>query len=78
VSKSRDEKIKLLANALNGAAGSCFTVGVIPPTVAVLINLGDAQSRVTLAVLVANAFGWLIAAVVLHISGRKQLDRLDD
>ena len=78
MSKSRDEKIKLLAGALNAAAGSCFTVGVIAPTVAVLINLGDAQSKVTLAVLVANALAWLIAAVMLHISARKQLDRLDE
>lgn len=47
MSKRRDEKIKLLANALNGAAGSSFTVGVVGPLVAVFINLGDAASKVS-------------------------------
>ncbi len=78
MSKARDEKIKLLANALNTAAGSCFTVGVIAPTVAVLINLGDAQSKVTIGILVANAVGWLFAAVMLHLWARKHLERLDE
>jgi hypothetical protein len=77
VSKARDEKIKLLANALNTAAGSCFTVGVIAPTVAVLINLGDARSKVTLGILALNAVGWLCAAAMIHIFARKQLDKLD-
>ncbi len=51
MSKAREEKIKLLASAFNAAAGSCFTLGVIAPTVAVLINLGDARSKVTLDIL---------------------------
>ena len=76
-SKSREEKIKLLANALNAAAGSCFTVGVIAPTVAVLINLGDAQSKVTFPILALNAVGWLFAAAMLHVLARRQLDKLD-
>ena len=75
--KSRDEKIKLLATALNSAAGSCFTLGVVAPTVAVLINLGDAQSKVTFGALVLNAIGWLVASVVLHMWARRQLEDLD-
>jgi hypothetical protein len=77
LSKARDEKIKLLANALNTAAGSCFTVGFVGPTVAVLIDLGGAQARITVWMLATNSLGWLFAAVVLHILGRKQLDQLD-
>ena len=77
MSKSREEKIKLLANALNTAAGSCFTVGVVAPTVAVLINLGDAQSKVTFWILALNALGWLLAAVMIHTLARRQLDKLD-
>ncbi|HEY8566451.1 MAG TPA: hypothetical protein VIL65_13185 [Beijerinckiaceae bacterium] len=78
MSMRRDEKIKLLANALNTAAGSCFTVGVVAPTVAVLINLGDARSKVTTGVLALNAIGWLFTAIVLHILARRQLDKLDE
>jgi hypothetical protein len=77
LSKSREEKIKLLANALNTAAGSCFTVGIVAPSVAVLINLGDAQDKVTPRILALNVLGWLCAALVLHMFARKQLDKLD-
>ena len=76
-SKSREEKIKLLANALNSAAGSCFTVGVVGPIVAMLINLGDAQTKVTLGALALNAIGWLCACAVLHVWARRQLEDLD-
>jgi hypothetical protein len=54
LSKARDEKIKLLANALNTAAGSCFTVGFVGPTVAVLIDLGGAQARITVWMLATS------------------------
>ncbi len=77
MSKARDEKIKLLANALNTAAGSCFTVGFVAPTVAVMIDLGDAAKKVTITALAINSLGWLSTAVVLHMLGRKQLNQLD-
>lgn len=77
MSKARDEKIKLTANLLNTAAGSSFTVGVIAPTVAVYLNLGDAASRVTLRDLILNVVFWLFAACMLHLGARVILDRLD-
>jgi multisubunit Na+/H+ antiporter MnhG subunit len=77
VSKARDEKIKLRANALNAAASSSFTVGAIGPLVAVFINLGDVATKVSMTVLIVNAAIWLSAAVGLHLLGSKVLDRLD-
>jgi multisubunit Na+/H+ antiporter MnhG subunit len=77
VSKSRDEKIKLTANLLNAAAGSSFTVGVVAPTVAVYLNLGDAAARVSLGDLAASTLFWLTAAAVLHYVARRILDGLD-
>jgi hypothetical protein len=77
VSKAREEEIKLRANALNAAASSSFTVGVVGPLVAVFINLGDAATKVSTPVLVVNAVVWFCAAVGLHLLGSKVLDRLD-
>jgi hypothetical protein len=45
VPKRRAEKLKLTANALNGAAVSSFTVGVVGPLVAVFINLGTPERK---------------------------------
>jgi multisubunit Na+/H+ antiporter MnhG subunit len=78
VSKRRDEKTKLSANALNAAAGSSFTVGVVGPLVAVFINLGEAATKVSSTALIINAAIWLSAAAVLHWVARKVLDRLDE
>lgn len=78
MSKRRDEKIKLRANALNGAAGSSFTVGVVGPLVAVFINLGDAATKVSTTALILNAAIWLLTAAVLHWVAQKVLDGLDE
>jgi hypothetical protein len=77
VSKSRDEKIKLTANLLNAAAGPSFTVGVVAPTVAVYLNLGDAATKVALGDLAASTVFWLAAAAVLHYVARRALNGLD-
>jgi uncharacterized membrane protein YfcA len=78
VPKRRDEKLKLTANALNGAAVSSFTVGVVGPLVAVFINLGDAGTKVSPTALIVNAAIWLVASIVLHWAAQKVLDRLDE
>lgn len=77
MSKRRDEKLKLAANALNAAAGSSFTVGVVGPLVAVFINPGDAATKVSYGTVVVNAAIWLTAAAVVHRGAQKVLDRLD-
>jgi Na+/pantothenate symporter len=70
-------QIKLTANLLNTAAGSSFTVGVVAPTVAVYLNLGDAAAKVTLGDLILNVVFWLFAAAMLHLGARAILNRLD-
>jgi membrane protein implicated in regulation of membrane protease activity len=75
--KSRDEKVKLFATLLNTAAGSCLTVGVFAPIVALTINLGDAAANVPLWKASVCVAGFLIAAVLLHMLGRRMLNGLD-
>ena len=77
MSKRLDEKTKLLANALNTAATSCFTIGVVGPIVAVSINLGDAAAKVSILTLALNSVFWLFA-VMLHLGARKVLDGLSE
>ena len=78
MSKRLDEKTKLLANALNTAATSCFTIGVVGPIVAVSINLGDAAAKVPIPTLALSSVFWLFAAVMLHLGARKVLDGLSE
>ncbi len=77
MSKSRDEKIKLLAMLLNTAAGSCITVGVFAPIVALTINLGDGAANVPLWKAIICVCGFLISATLLHMLGRRMLNALD-
>lgn len=77
--KSRDEKLKLTAGLMNTAAGSCFTVGIVGPLVAVVLNLGDAQAKAPLLALILNAVFWIFAGVMLHLWARKSWrDSTDD
>ena len=77
VSRRSDEKTKPLATALNNAAGSCFTVGVVAPTVAFLVDFGGVADKVTATALAVNAVVWFLGAA-LHLAARKMLDRLDE
>jgi len=51
----RFQNPRTTVNALNAAAGSSFTVGVIGPLVALFINFGDVATKVSMAVLIVNA-----------------------
>ncbi len=65
----RNERTKLTANALNTAATSSFTIGVLAPIAAAFYNVGN-PNRVPLAALVLGAFVWLCCAVALHLAAR--------
>lgn len=78
MSKKRDEKTKLLATLLNTCAGTSFSVGVVAPIVAVLLNIGDAGVKIPISALFINSIFWISAAIVLHLCGRKILDGLSD
>jgi hypothetical protein len=69
-----NEKTKLLAGALNTAATSSFTVGVLAPFAAAFYNFGGAV--VPLRVLVLGAVFWFAATVALHMGARRLLERL--
>ncbi|GEO83060.1 hypothetical protein ROR02_31910 [Pararhodospirillum oryzae] len=70
-----NEQTKLTAAALNTAATSSFTVGVLAPIAAVFYNVaGDV--RVPPLVLVLGAAFWLGAAGGLHLAARYVLKGL--
>lgn len=71
-----NERTKLLANALDRASTASIAVGVIAPLAAWMTNTGGLQETVALLVLGAGAFGWLLAAVILHLVARAVLGRL--
>ena len=66
-----NERTKLLALALNTAATSAFTVGVLAPVAASFYDLGT--SRQSARVVIAGAFLWIGAAAMLHLAGRRVL-----
>lgn len=72
-----NEKTKLLATALNTAAGSSFTVGVLAPMAASFYNF-NGSAGAPLATIVLGTFLWLASAVALHISARYVLGGLKE
>jgi hypothetical protein len=77
MSKARDEQIKLSANLLNAISVSCFTLGVVGPMIAVVLNLGDAQEKVPLKALILSTMSWSLGGAVLHSLARRILKGLD-
>ena len=71
----RDEQTKLLANALNTAATSCFTVGIATPLAGYLYNVSGFRTAVSVAELAFGLGCWLLA-VGLHLAARRALRRL--
>lgn len=77
MSKARDEKIKLTASYLNALAGAAITIGVLGPVIAFLLNLGDAQSKVSPWLLLAACLFSVGASYGIHMAARRVLDGLD-
>jgi hypothetical protein len=71
-----NERTKLLASALNTAATSSFTVGVLAPMAAAFYNLGP--HPVTLRTLIIGTAIWFFAAIALHLAARRALKGLRD
>src|SRR5687768_12081512 len=72
----RNERWKLLANALDRASTACIAVGVFGPAVAALYDLGGASAMAGGLFGVAASAFWLVAAVVLHFLAQYVLGRL--
>ena len=66
-----NERTKLLSLALNTAATSAFTVGVLAPVAAAVYDLG--ASRQPPRAVILGAFLWIGASVVLHLAARRVL-----
>jgi ABC-type Co2+ transport system permease subunit len=71
-----NERTKLLANALDRASTTCFTVGIVTPAAGYLYNVSGFRAATGIAVLVAGLIGWFVAAVLLHLAARRVLGSL--
>ncbi|MBV8401027.1 MAG: hypothetical protein JOZ17_20185 [Acetobacteraceae bacterium] len=69
----RNERLKLLANALDRASTACVTVGIVTPVAGLVYGLIPHVSALALA---AACFVWLFVAVSLHLAARRVLGRL--
>ncbi len=71
------EQTKLLANALNTIATSCFTIGIVTPLAGYLYNVSGFRGLIDPGTLVIGIGAWFTAAVVLHSAARRILRSLD-
>ena len=71
-----NEQTKLLANAVNIAATSCFTVGIATPLAGYVYNVSNLQGTLNVGTLVLGIAGWLAAAFGLHFLARRTLRAL--
>ncbi|MGH6858408.1 MAG: hypothetical protein ACRECP_12445 [Methylocella sp.] len=70
-----NERTKLLANVLNGAATSSFAVGVLAPIAAAFYS-GGGTTKVSLVTIIIGAVIWLLLAIALHLAARRVLGGL--
>lgn len=71
-----NEQTKLLATALNTAATSCFTVGIATPVAGYLYNVGGLQTSLSPGIMLVGLLMWSGAGVILHLTARQVLRRL--
>ncbi|MCW2247028.1 1,4-dihydroxy-2-naphthoate octaprenyltransferase [Azospirillum fermentarium] len=69
-----NERVKLLANALDRASTACVAVGVVGPAAAFLYGMGTVPVS-SLALGIGSSV-WLGAAVTLHCFARRTLGGL--
>lgn len=69
----RNERTKLLANALDRASTACIAAGLIAPVVSAM-NAGSGLHLSWLAI--GSSGAWILAAVALHLGARHVLGRL--
>ncbi len=69
----RNERLKLLANALDRVSTACIVAGIIGPLISATSNSAPFHPS---GVLVLSSLCWIGAAVVLHFAARHALGRL--
>ncbi|MGC1861896.1 MAG: hypothetical protein WA733_12430 [Methylocystis sp.] len=72
-----NERTKLLATALNTAAGSSFAVGVLAPIAAAFYNVSG-TSGVALWTIIIGVVIWFFTAAALHLAARHILGGLKE
>ncbi|MGV8939175.1 MAG: hypothetical protein ACOH2J_18815 [Allorhizobium sp.] len=70
----RNERTKLLANALDRTSTACIAVGLIGPAVGIANHSATAPAQSFTAVI--GTVIWLFTAVVLHLFARRVLGEL--
>lgn len=71
-----NERIKLLANALDRAATACFTVGIATPLAGYAYNVGGFGGTLTIATVLLAVSAWFAAILVLHLVAQTLLGGL--
>jgi hypothetical protein len=72
-----NERTKLLATALNAAAGSSFAVGVLATIAAAFYNVSG-TSGVALWTIIIGVVIWFFTAAALHLAARHILGGLKE
>lgn len=72
----RNERRKLLANALDRASTACFTVGIATPLAGWLYDFGGLRAALDPWTMALGMAGWLFGAAILHIGARRVLGGL--
>lgn len=73
----RNERTKLLANALDRASTVCFTVGIATPAAGFLYNFGGFRAIGAVPLLALGLLGWIFGAVALHLLAARVLKGLE-
>jgi hypothetical protein len=73
MNEAQKEQTKLLASALNTAATSCFTVGIVTPIAGYIYNVGNLRTLIDPWWLLLGGLVWLYIAVLLHLIARRVL-----
>lgn len=73
----RNERRKLLANALDRASTACFTIGIATPLAGWLYDFSGLRAALDPSTLAIGMAVWLFGAVILHLTARWALGDLE-
>lgn len=71
-----NERLKLLASALDRASTACFTVGIATPVAGYIYNISNLRESLPAWHMAVGGIGWILACVLLHLLARRSLGGL--
>ncbi|EHM01201.1 hypothetical protein HMPREF9946_02205 [Acetobacteraceae bacterium AT-5844] len=71
-----NERVKLLAAALDRMSTACMSVGIATPAASYVFNDGTVPYRLSAGIMALTFAGWSIVAVGCHLAARKALGGL--